>query len=351
MIRLCFVTDYALTMGGKERQLLELCTTLSELGIWVMVLSISAKGILPKQLKKRNIRCVVLKREETSLWSMLSQINRLISGFDVTHFYSFDTLSHFLVIIPSFLCKVKLINGSIRDAGTEKALNYLIVLVSLMISKFVIANSKAGLSYYRIRRKCAVLYNTIDLKRFTKSNMDCTRIVMVANFTAYKDQKCLIRAVTNLIYNGYTINCTFVGDGTTLSDCKKYARVLCDMNVFTFLGYTANVESVLAKHGIGVLCSTKKYKEGISNSILEYMGSDLIAVASDVGATKEIVADKINGFLFQAEDSISLTNTLRHVIDNWNAMNVIRNHAYETLMTKFDATANGKRLIEILNEV
>jgi glycosyltransferase involved in cell wall biosynthesis len=123
------------------------------------------------------------------------------------------------------------------------------------------------------------------------------------------------------------------------------------MNVFNFLGYTADVESVLADHGIGVLCSTKKYKEGVSNSILEYMGSDLIAVASDVGATKEIIADKTNGFLFQAEDSISLTNTLRYVIDNWDVMHVIRNHAHETLIEKFDAIANGNRMIEILNEI
>lgn len=351
MIRLCFVTDYALSMGGKERQLLELCTALSELDLWVMILSISANGILPAQLKQRNLRCVVLKREEESIWHLNKHIIGLIREHDITHLYSFDTLSHCLVILPSLLCNTKLINGSIRDAGTERALGYIYVLISLFFSKYVVANSHSGLDYYRIRRKCAVLYNAINLKRFTKCNMDCTRIVMVANFTAYKDQKCLIRAASLLTEKGYNIRVTFIGDGATLPECKTLAKQSCEKNIFEFMGFADKVENELEKHGIGVLCSTKKYKEGISNSILEYMGSGLIAVASDVGATQEIIEDKSNGFLFSTEDSQSLVNSLMYVIDNWSAMHKIRENAKVTLATKFNSKANARRLIEILNGI
>lgn len=350
-MKLCFVTDYALSMGGKERQLLEYSIVLRDLGYDLMVLCVSNRGILPTELKRHMIPYQIVSREITSFHKLLILIYQLFKQQKISVAYSFDSLAHLLTVVPAILNRMKLINGSIRDAGVDKGIAYAQSRASLMLSHAVVANSFAGLDYYRVRRHGIVIYNAIDRNRFTQSHFSKFKIVMVANFTSYKNQRCLVDAAIELLERSYPVLVGFVGGGSLLQHTIDYVSLCRFSSSFNFHGFVERTEEIVAQYGIGVLSSTIHFGEGVSNSILEYMGAGLIAVASDIGATKEIITDGINGFLFEGENSHDLAIKLMNIIDNWEAMDIVRERAYGTLDEKFNATKNAKQLINLLSSL
>ena len=77
-------------------------------------------------------------------------------------------------------------------------------------------------------QKTIVCINGVDTTKFYKKNIPVSSqyftIGCVANFWKLKDQMTLLRAVNELQTNGFkNIKTIFIGDGPTLSDCKKYA--------------------------------------------------------------------------------------------------------------------------------
>ena len=88
---------------------------------------------------------------------------------------------------------------------------------------------------------------------------------------------------------------------------------LHDRIVFT--GFTSRISEYLCRCQIGVLCSTPEFQEGLSNSLLEYMAHGLVPVATDLGGSREVIDDGVNGFLFhagRADELCSIVTRLRH---------------------------------------
>jgi glycosyltransferase involved in cell wall biosynthesis len=268
----CYVTDYIMLIGGKERQLLEILRYLRCHGFDFHVISLSSKGLLYKSLHEDYQEQVsLIERQEIGIIKTLRTIRQYIRYHRVTTIYhTFDSLSSGYVIIASCFLPAKIINGSIRHCGVERRFNYLIEVILLQMSGVVIANSKAGLKYYHIRKGC-VLYNAIDQQRFTTTSGHYDSIIMVANFSYYKDHSSFFQATSGLVREGKIKKVGLVGDGKFLCKWKQYVRREGLEAYYFFYGHVAQVEQILIEYGIGVLCSTLKYKEGISNSILEYM--------------------------------------------------------------------------------
>lgn len=338
-------------MGGKERQLLEYSKYLINLGMDIMVLSISNKGIMPFELEQNNISFEVLSRDNSSVFCLMMRIWQLFRKRNVRVVYSFDSLAHLFSVPAALFSGSKLINGSIRDAGVNKGYSFLQTLIGLKLSHAVVANSYAGLNYYGIKNGGLVLYNAVDRTRFRYSHGDKNSIVMVANFTRYKNQCCLVDAAILLLERGYQLNVGFIGSGENHDFTQEYVLKSNYADKFKFHGYSREIEKMITSYGIGVLSSSIRYGEGVSNSILEYMGAGLVTIASNVGATTEIISDEVNGFLFEAANSVDLAEKIKRVIDTWEVMDAIREHAYRTLDEKFNALHNAKELIRIVNSM
>ena len=74
---------------------------------------------------------------------------------------------------------------------------------------------------------------------------------------------------------------------------------------------TGPVVPILKNLAVGALCSET---EGLSNAILEYMGSGLPVVATDVGGNPELVRDGENGCLYPVGDVEALAAALSRVL-------------------------------------
>jgi glycosyltransferase involved in cell wall biosynthesis len=244
--------------------------------------------------------------------------------------------------------KIKLIDGSIRDAGIEKGWQYYFKRFFLKMANSIIANSYAGLNAYQVNGN--VIYNAINYDRFLKNTGVAEfNIVMTANFTDYKDHKTFLIASIELVNAKIVDNVFLLGDGSHRSKHRDWLNNTHPeiSSRFIFAGAVKNVEEFLSKCKVGILCSTIAFKEGVSNAVLEYMAAGLVAIATDVGGAREVINHEENGFLVEPGNSNAIVKTIIRIKDQQIDSNSIVTSAMNTIRTKFSFKSNINELLNI----
>jgi len=349
-IKLFYIID-GLRSGGKERQLVEIIRSLKNDECFnIGVITFNTNCHYTEDVKKYVDYFIELQKRPTRLEPLFT-IRKHIKAFKPDLIHTWDTLSSFYSYWHCNNLKIKFIDGSIRDAGIEYGWQFHYKRFFLKKADLVIANSFEGLKRYNVKGE--VLYNVVNRNRFKSyENNDLFNIVMTANFTGYKDHKTFINASIKLVKENIVDNVYLIGDGKYKEYYQNYIQPEIKER-FIFTGEIANVEDYLAKCKVGVLCSTEKYQEGISNSVLEYMAAGLITVVTNTGGTKEIICDGNNGFLFKTGDTKSLYEKIKYIRNNYNSLVGIKVNALDTIENKFNYNNNIKILhrlyINLLN--
>ena len=141
-----------------------------------------------------------------------------------------------------------------------------------------------------------------------------------------------------------------MGSGPLMEKWTNYVENL-EENIskrIYFTGTVKKVEHYLNCCKIGVLCSTLKYKEGLSNSLLEYMAVGLVSIATNIGGTKEIIKNKVNGYFINPGDYNALIDIVTELKINPELRFKISKTAREIVEKKFN-TDNINKLVNIYN--
>jgi sugar transferase (PEP-CTERM/EpsH1 system associated) len=163
-----------------------------------------------------------------------------------------------------------------------------------------------------------VIRNGVDLSRFGKAPRDAARralglddatvaIGTAGRLVAVKDQASLIDAAGIVIARGRDVVVLLAGDGPLAADLKAQAAARGIGERVRFLGHRVDIESVFAAMDIFVLSSVS---EGLSNTILEAMASELPVVATRVGGADELVVDGETGFLVPSQSPSALAEAI-----------------------------------------
>jgi L-malate glycosyltransferase len=102
-----------------------------------------------------------------------------------------------------------------------------------------------------------------------------------------------------------------VGDGHLRPGLESRAAALGLGDRVVFHGRLADVDAVLGRWDVGVLCSDT---EGFSNALLEYMLCGCAAVASDVGGNREAVRPDVTGLLVPPGNAAALAGGLERLL-------------------------------------
>ena len=218
------------------------------------------------------------------------------------------------------LLGAKILNGAVRFAGVVKLFSELwwYLKLTLPISDAVVANSLAGLKLCgnSNSRKYRCIYNghnssSVSLEISSdeirsRLNIGASSVIgMVANFSARKDYKTPIRAVLKLLQKGEDVVFIAVGDGPGMREAKSLIEDK-HKGKFFFVGRRKNVQQYVRIFDIAVLTTnTIVHKEGMANSIMEYMSMGKPVIATDSGGNREIIVDGTTGYLvppFSADD-------------------------------------------------
>lgn len=350
MFKLLLITS-GLGAGGKERQLVELLKSLNGNGVETGLVTYNSGQHYSETVKQHTAYYRELKKRPTRLEPFFSTW-KCIRDFQPDIIHTWDYLSALYAIYPARHFKIPLINGSIRDSGTEKGLEFHLKRFLLLKSDYVIANSLSGLKAYHCEG--SVIYNSISSNRFTISQTAPDfNLVMTANFSRYKDHATFIKAAVQLLDEKIIDNAYLIGGGPNLKYWQHYIHEKYSTfeSHFHFTGTIAQVEDYLSKCKVGILCSTSEYSEGLSNAVLEYMAAGLVPVATKTGGNSEIIEDGKNGFLIPPHDHVAIIEVVKTLRADTSKFEAMSFSAQQTIREKFDATLNLSKQMQFYQSI
>lgn len=196
-----------------------------------------------------------------------------------------------------------------------------------------------------------VIYNGLDIPETAVKkdrNLDTIKVVIVGRILLGKGQIYAIEAM-NILINKMgikNIELHIVGDGD-----KEYLKYLRDQtdayslneNIF-FEGYRKDVNEFRKQFDYELICSLS---EGFGRVVIEAMLCENIVIASNSGALPELIADKIDGFLFEEKNAECIAEILFSCINAEYNLDEIRNNAKNKAHTEFTKKKNAQCIKQV----
>lgn len=300
----------ALDVGGRERRFVELIVFLRrntnyDLKIVIMNPKIHFKEILKYKVPIEIIERGSFKKDPFIFYKFYNIIKK--NRPDIIH--TWNGMTTFYSIPSAKYFRIPIINSQISDTFKKEYRTYFRNFtwrINKHYSDYVMSNSKTGLMSYNVKSGSAI-YNGIRLERFINlKNIEEVKldfgiktkylVVMLANFNKNKDYALFYNIAEEICNNRDDV--TFIGAG---SGAEEFiANYIGDSEIIAnikFIEKISNVENLINVSDIGVLFSNQKTGEGISNSILEYMALSKPVIATNAGASFEVIDDKVSGYL------------------------------------------------------
>lgn len=180
-------------------------------------------------------------------------------------------------------------------------------------------------------KETRVVNNGVDTELFSfnpiKKNQDIIEIITTGRLHKVKNQEQLIRVFSELIQVEPNLRLMVLGEGDTRAALEKQIHELGIIDYVSMPGMKKNVSEYLQQADIYVSTSLT---EGLPLSILEAMSCGLPVVATDVGGTKDIVNDGVNGFMISKNDDKALYEAILKLVISKNLRNEMGNNAHLT---------------------
>ncbi len=167
--------------------------------------------------------------------------------------------------------------------------------------------------------------NGIDMQKFsTKLSRKIPkgmplRILCVARHTKHKGHFDLLKAVKTLTDEGLNVDVDLIGDGQIFEKNKNIASQMGIINRVHFIGALPR-DRIIQYYNDAHVFVLPSYNEGMSNAILEAMAAGL-PILTTKNCSDELVQHKVNGYLFQWQDTSKLTSYLKALIKNHSLIN------------------------------
>jgi hypothetical protein len=237
------------------------------------------------------------------LWRNLRAFGRLVRYLRrerpaVLHAFLFH--SYVTAAPAARLGRVPVLVAGRRSMGDFKGGRWSVLALERWVTRMtdlLIANARAVAADARDEEgvpaeKVTVIYNALPDEAFEPAVPSIVEtpspvVLCVANLKPYKGHSCLLDAAGILRRRGHDVTLLCAGDGPERVDLERRAdRLGVDAR---FLGARTDIHRLLACADAFVLPSLT---EGLSNAVMEAMAAGKPVVATDVGGTGELIADR-----------------------------------------------------------
>lgn len=313
---------YAVSEGGAAKGIVNLCNGLDPERFRASIITLTPPGGFERLLDRDRVAVYRMKdkrgKDLGQPWRLARLLRKLAP--DVLHTHAWGTL--FAGVVGGKLARVPAIvhgeHGTFDLRPSRRWLQYGLWRWSdqlLSVSQSLRDNlaDTTGFPRERIR----VVANGVDTERF-RSRPECRRhfrdelgaadddVVLgtVGRLHRIKGHECAIRAMTSLHER---VKLWVVGDGELMQELRELADGLGLSPRVRFLGHRDDAPEILS--AMDVMCQPS-LSEGMSNTILEAMATQLPVVATRVGGNPELVVDGETGFVVDTDSPEALARAV-----------------------------------------
>ncbi|MDP2228896.1 MAG: glycosyltransferase family 4 protein [Moraxellaceae bacterium] len=205
--------------------------------------------------------------------------------------------------------------------------------------------------------KVAIVENAVDIFRVDSYDNECTQrtgndlvIGYVGSVSPIEGLDLLLDAIYRLQQRGCSNPFVIYGDGPALADLKGRAHHLHLKNV-SFKGAFSPEDVADVYKEIDIVVNPRK-RSHLTDAVtplkpLEAMAFRKLVVVSNIGGMTELVEDEQTGFLFEADNVVSLADTLFNVINSYQAQSGVISKGRVYVESQRSWLSNGKRYADI----
>lgn len=228
-----------------------------------------------------------------------------------------------------------------------------------ILSEKIIYNSKAvqkAYEKYIDKKKGETVYYNIEItKRLLTQKIEkiykdknSLRIIIVGLISVSKGQDQAVKAVTDLIKNGYNIELLILGlynnEDPYFQSLKKYIFAN-KINRIYFKNFVSNPYPYIGKADLLLMCSRS---EAFGRVTLEAMMLGKPVIGADRGGTKELIRNSYNGFLYKYGDIEDLKEKIKFCSNHRDEIKRLGQNALAFSKKNFSQEKFAKRIYKML---
>jgi glycosyltransferase involved in cell wall biosynthesis len=250
------------------------------------------------------------------------------------------------------------VDGMIQSGALETDFTGLKRL-GMRLATVVVANTQAGLDAWGIpARKGRVVYNGFDDSRLPKCAGDGSiptgrpfTVVMTGRLVPVKHYDVVIAAARALGERAAEWRFVLLGEGSDRERLRRDARDLIEAGTLVFLEPGLEILGLVRDADVGVLMTNPALaREGLSNSIMEYMALGLPVVCGEGGGNRELVEDGVTGFVISPGDPAALAERLAYLHDHEEVRRAMGAAGRARISRDFSVETMVRRMLEVYAE-
>jgi L-malate glycosyltransferase len=222
------------------------------------------------------------------------------------------------------------------------------------VSRFL---KEKTLTNYNIERDIEVIYNFIDIDKFSRHNSDTFRkhiacckekvLVHVSNFRVVKRVTDTIR-ILEKVKKEIPTKLLLVGDGPDRSECEHLARDLDLQKDVIFLGKQDGLTEILSASDLFLMPSQS---ESFGLSALEAMACGLPVVSTSVGGLPELNIHNETGYIAEIGDIDRMAKYTIELLTNEKRYKSFSANARNRAVKSFDKNLIVPKYVEYYERV
>jgi glycosyltransferase involved in cell wall biosynthesis len=314
-----------LEIGGTQRQMLELAQSLDPQVFSTQVLCLSQSLAFADEFRHAGINVSVVEKRSRYDIAILPRLKKFFRQHGTQVLITFGFTADSWCRVAARMAAIPVVISSVRTSSEETSM---IDRVNRALSSFAdhyVINSNAIVPYLRRIRvppeKYSIIHNGLDLSRFEVTSHDSHEVRrslaipdssfvvgIVSRLSPEKNVESFLRLAKDFASSCRDAVFVVVGEGPEEGRLHSLATELnLDANV-RWLGGRKDVPRLLRAFDLAMLTSQR---EGLSNTLLEYLAAGLPVIASNVGGNGEIIQHGRTGFLYPADEPSQALDWMR----------------------------------------
>ncbi len=302
-----------LEIGGTQRQMLELARRLDRDRFTAEICGLSRSLAFAGEVERAGVALHVVEKRSRYDVGIIPRLRRHLRGAGVV--ITFGSTADLWGRVAARAAGVPVVMSSVRTSREDLRLVNWTNRCLRALGDAYIANSQAVAKYLLDlgvpNERIAVIPNGIDLERFRATPERATVrhelglpggsfvVGMVSRLSPEKDPVGFVRVAARVAPALPQVHFVLIGDGPLRGAVEAEVAASNLQASFHCLGARSDVPHILPAFDLAMLTSRR---EGLSNTLLEYMAASLPIVATNVGGNPEVLREGETGMLYAGDD-------------------------------------------------